>query len=92
MLLLVIGKMAILLVYLRIFPTREIRYAVHGLNAFLLCHGILYFLLNALQCLPMESIWDRYITDRKCLDINAIVYSSGIPSIFEDVAITRCDE
>ncbi|KAK4205846.1 hypothetical protein QBC37DRAFT_245881, partial [Rhypophila decipiens] len=57
------------------------QYAVHGLNAFLAFHGILYVLLTAAQCLPVDSIWDRYITDRKCLNTNAIVYSSGILSI-----------
>ncbi|KAH8655543.1 hypothetical protein BX600DRAFT_372284, partial [Xylariales sp. PMI_506] len=87
MLLLVTGKISILLVYLRIFPTPHIRYAVYGLSAFLVSHGIVYLLLNALQCLPVASIWDRYIIDRKCIDVNAIVYSSGILSIFEDIAI-----
>ncbi len=87
MILLVVGKMSILLVYLRIFPDKQFRYAVYGLNAFLAFHGILYFLLTALQCLPVDSIWDRYITDRRCINANAIIYSSAILSIFEDVAI-----
>ncbi len=87
MILLVVGKMSILLVYLRIFPSPQFRYVVYGMNAFLVFHGLLYFLLTALQCLPVESIWDRYITDRKCINANAIVYSSGLLSIFEDVAI-----
>lgn len=87
MILLVVGKISILLVYLRIFPGQRFRYAIYGLNAFLVLHGILYSLLTALQCLPVDSIWDRYITDRKCIDTNAIVYSSGILSIFEDIAI-----
>lgn len=87
MVLLVVGKMSILLVYLRIFPGQRFRYAVYGLNAILVVHGILYALLTALQCLPVVSLWNRYITDRKCINANAIVYSSGILSILEDVAI-----
>lgn len=75
MILFVVGKMSILLslVYLRIFPGQGFRYCVYGLSAFLSLHGVLYLLLTALQCLPVDSIWDRFITDRKCININAIV-------------------
>lgn len=87
MLLLVASKISILLVYARIFPNRRFQYAVYVLATFLVCHGVLYLLLTALQCLPVNSIWDRSITNPKCLNANAIVYSSGVLSIFEDVAI-----
>lgn len=87
MILLVVGKMSILLVYLRIFPGQRFRHAVYGINAVLVFHGILYFLLTALQCLPVDSIWDRYITNRRCINTNAILYSSGMLSIFEDIVI-----
>jgi hypothetical protein len=87
MVLLVVSKMSILLVYLRIFPVQRFQYAVYGLSAILVVHGILYALLTALQCLPIVSLWNRYITDRQCIGANAIVYSSGVLSSFEDVAI-----
>ena len=44
-------------------------------------------LLIALQCLPVYSIWDRYIADRKCMDETAVAYSSAALSILEDIAI-----
>ena len=87
MILLVTGKISVLLVYLRIFPNKQFRHVVYGLSTFLALHGILFFLLTTLQCLPVDSIWDRYITDRRCMDATAIAYSSGILSIIEDVAI-----
>ncbi|KAK4159494.1 hypothetical protein QBC43DRAFT_221924, partial [Cladorrhinum sp. PSN259] len=87
MLLLMASKISILLVYRRIFPARRFRYAVNLLSAFFACHGILYILLTAIQCLPVYSIWNRYVTSRKCLDATAISYSNGALSILEDVAI-----
>ncbi|KAH7029683.1 uncharacterized protein B0I36DRAFT_205612, partial [Microdochium trichocladiopsis] len=87
MVLLVVGKMAILLVYLRIFPGSTFRHITYALIGFLAVHGVIYALLTTLQCIPIDSIWDRLITDRRCLDVNAVVYSSGILSILEDIVI-----
>ncbi|KAH7009426.1 uncharacterized protein B0I36DRAFT_226338, partial [Microdochium trichocladiopsis] len=87
MVLLVVGKMAILLVYLRIFPVPTIRHITWALLCLLPVLGAVYTLLTALQCIPIESIWDRLITARRCIDINAVIYSRGILSIVEDVAI-----
>ncbi|KAK3934000.1 hypothetical protein QBC46DRAFT_274670 [Diplogelasinospora grovesii] len=87
MLLLIASKLSILLVYARLFPARKFQYAVNSLSVFLACHGVLYLLLTAMQCLPVYSVWDRYITDRKCINVTAVAYSSGVISIIEDVAI-----
>jgi hypothetical protein len=87
MLLLVAGKISILLLYARLFPAEGLQLAANSLSALLACHGVIYLLLTAMQCLPVYSIWDRYIANRKCLNVTAVIYSSGVLSILEDVAI-----
>ncbi|KAK3304839.1 uncharacterized protein B0T15DRAFT_576189 [Chaetomium strumarium] len=86
-LLLITSKISILLLYARLFPVQTFLWVIKGLGAFLGCHGVLYVLLIAMQCLPVYTIWDRYVTDRKCIDVTAVAYSSGALSILEDVAI-----
>ncbi|KAH7303145.1 hypothetical protein B0I35DRAFT_365508, partial [Stachybotrys elegans] len=87
MILLIVGKLSILLVYLRIFPNRDFRRAVYALALILIFHGAIFCLLTIFQCLPVDSIWDRSMESKKCINTNAIVYSSGILSILEDFAI-----
>ncbi|KDN62713.1 hypothetical protein CSUB01_08519 [Colletotrichum sublineola] len=38
-------------------------------------------------CIPVDSIWDRNITDRRCVTLPAVGYSSSALAIAEDVAI-----
>jgi hypothetical protein len=86
-LLLITSKVSILLLYARLFPVQKFLWAIKGLGALLGCHGVLFVLLIAMQCLPVYAIWDRYVTDRKCIDVTAVAYTSGALSILADIAI-----
>lgn len=51
-------------------------------------HGLVFFLLVVFQCLPISSIWDKTITDAKCLPVSAVIGFTGAGlSIVEDFII-----
>ncbi|KAI3547780.1 integral membrane protein [Colletotrichum abscissum] len=80
-------KLSIVLFLGRIFPSETFRRIAQGLQVILLLHGTLFIVPFATQCVPVQSIWDRTITDRRCLNLQAVGYSSGGLAMAEDIAI-----
>lgn len=80
-------KLSIVLFLGRIFPSETFRRIAQGLLVILLLHGTLFIIPFATQCVPVQSIWDRTITDRRCLHLQAVGYSSGGLAMAEDIAI-----
>lgn len=76
-----------MLVFARLFPCRRFQLAAKGINAFLIIHGLVYSILFAVQCLPVYSLWDRGVTDRACINIRVVAYSSSALNVVEDIAI-----
>ncbi|TIC89986.1 hypothetical protein CH35J_012531 [Colletotrichum higginsianum] len=80
-------KLSIVLFLGRIFPSQTFRRIAQGIEVILLLHGTLCTIPFAVQCTPVQSIWDRTITDRRCLNLQAVGYSSGGLAMAEDIAI-----
>ncbi|KAK1952059.1 hypothetical protein LY78DRAFT_731281 [Colletotrichum sublineola] len=80
-------KLSIVLFLYRIFPSQAFRRIARGIGIVLLLHGTLFVIPFAAQCTPVQSIWDRTITDRHCLNLQAVGYSSGGLAMAEDIAI-----
>ncbi|TQN68645.1 hypothetical protein CSHISOI_06967 [Colletotrichum shisoi] len=80
-------KLSIVLFLGRIFPSQTFRRIAQGIEVILLLHGTLFTIPFAVQCTPVQSIWDRTITDRRCLNLQAVGYSSGGLAMAEDIAI-----
>ncbi|KAE9565854.1 hypothetical protein CGMCC3_g17391 [Colletotrichum fructicola] len=80
-------KLSIVLFLGRVFPSETFRRIALGIQLVLLLHGTLFTIPFAAQCVPVQSIWDRTITDRRCLNLQAVGYSSGGLAIAEDMAI-----
>ncbi|KAK1966814.1 hypothetical protein LY78DRAFT_538572, partial [Colletotrichum sublineola] len=80
-------KLLIVLFLHRIFPSQTFRRIARGIVIVLLLHGTLFTIPFAVQCTPVQSIWDRTITDRRCLNLQAVGYSSSGLAMAEDVAI-----
>lgn len=56
--------------------------------AFMFVHGLVFFLLVIFQCWPVRAIWDKTITDAKCLPVStAIGFTGAGLSIVEDFII-----
>ncbi|TDZ33059.1 Satratoxin biosynthesis SC1 cluster protein 4 [Colletotrichum spinosum] len=83
----VFAKISILLFFSRIFPARWFQLTVRYFSVFLLLHGLIFLLLIILQCMPISSIWDRSIADRKCMNVTAVGYAGAVCSIVEDLVI-----
>ncbi|OHW95677.1 integral membrane protein [Colletotrichum incanum] len=80
-------KLSIILFLRRIFPSQTFRRIAQAIEIILLLHGTLFTILFTVQCIPVRSIWDRTITDRQCLNLQAVGYSSGGLAMAEDIAI-----
>ncbi|KAF9700165.1 hypothetical protein EKO04_001959 [Ascochyta lentis] len=86
----IFSKVAILAFYSRLFPDfiRWFRWSVRGMVAFMFVHGFVFFLLVVFQCWPVRSIWDKTVTDAKCLPVSAVIGFTGAAlSIVEDIII-----
>jgi len=82
----VTAKVAILVLFGRIFPAKWLQRAIIVCGVILVGHGLIYMLLVILQCLPVHAIWDRAV-QAKCLDVTALTVSGAILSIIEDIVI-----
>ncbi|KAJ8118050.1 hypothetical protein OPT61_g890 [Boeremia exigua] len=86
----IFSKVAILALYSRLFPESIawFRWSVRGMVTFMYVHGLVFFFLVVFQCLPIASIWDKTITNGKCLPISAVIGFTGAAlSIAEDIII-----
>ncbi|KAE9365087.1 hypothetical protein N431DRAFT_353714, partial [Stipitochalara longipes BDJ] len=81
-----IAKFSILFLYLRIFPTPSFRLAVKLSMAVIVCHTIAFTIGVAMQCLPLDSLWDPTI-QAKCIDIHVFAIWGAALSIFYDIVI-----
>ncbi|KAJ4347712.1 hypothetical protein N0V95_005166 [Ascochyta clinopodiicola] len=86
----IFSKVAILALYSRLFPDfiTWFRWSVRGMITFMFVHGLVFFLLVIFQCWPIKSIWDKTVTDARCLPVSAAIGFTGAAlSIVEDVII-----
>lgn len=82
----VTAKVSILILFWRIFTVRWFRITVWCCVTFLIIHGLLFLLLIAFQCVPLDGVWDKSIT-AKCLNVTAIGWAGAVSSIVEDIVI-----
>ncbi|KAJ5458263.1 hypothetical protein N7475_009651 [Penicillium sp. IBT 31633x] len=61
------AKLALLMFYLRVFPTRKFRIFVYLVGALVLAVGVCAFLATVLQCRPFPYTWDRSIPGGTCM-------------------------
>lgn len=81
-----IAKVSICALYARVFVDPKFRRKVRFVLYFLTGHFVLYLFLAALQCVPVQSVWDRTI-DGHCLNLFAISYTGAAGSILEDILL-----
>lgn len=79
-------KFSILLLYRRLFPSRQFLWRLYGTGAFVLCYTIAAFLCFVLQCVPLESLWNPTVTGR-CIDIILVFILLGALNAATDAAI-----
>lgn len=82
----VFAKVAIVMLYLRVFTTPWFKWACWAFVAFMFGHGTIFALLIFFQCIPVAAVWDRFLSSR-CLNVNAVGWAGAVLSIIEDIVL-----
>ncbi|KAF5025650.1 hypothetical protein F66182_2256 [Fusarium sp. NRRL 66182] len=79
-------KLALLLMYLRIFPSRRFRVVSAIIAATVVAWWIAICAVCIFQCTPIRKAWLPWI-DGTCINLKASFVGNAIPNILTDVAI-----
>ncbi|KAK2052452.1 hypothetical protein LY76DRAFT_491844, partial [Colletotrichum caudatum] len=79
-------KISLLLMYCRIFPSRNFRIAAIGIGGITVAWWIAILCVCIFQCTPIEKAYMPFI-DGTCIDLKASFIGNAIPNILTDVAI-----
>ena len=72
--------LAILLFYIRIFPTTWMRKAVYTIGVWDILWTISTVLVTILQCTPIDFMWNQNIHGGKCINSDAFYFACGLTS------------
>ncbi|KAK6197669.1 separin protein [Pestalotiopsis sp. IQ-011] len=83
---LAIGKISILLFYLRVFPQQNFRYMVFVMIALNAMYAVGFGLAVVLQCTPVDGAWRSWDGEYKarCFNVNYLGWSGAGANIFFD--------
>lgn len=82
-------KVALLFLYLRIFPTPNVRRVLWGSVIVTHMFAIAFLFAAVFQCKPVSFYWHRWDGEHQgsCLDISAITWSNAAVSVALDLWI-----
>jgi hypothetical protein len=80
-------KLNLLFFYLRIFPSRTIKWLLWPTVAFTVLFGLGFIVSSVLICHPISFVWTRWShgTQGTCLNLNAMAWSNAAISIALDL-------
>jgi len=79
-------KLCILLMYRRLFPTRQFKLAVYILGSVLLIWWLSTFLLGVVNCRPIQGFWDPTVA-ATCINFENYSVGYAVVNILTDVII-----
>ena len=79
-------KISILLLYLRIFPSKGFRRAVFAVMTFVLLYASASIIATVLECKPINRVWNKSLPG-SCINLTAFWYSNAAANILGDLAI-----
>ncbi|PVI02278.1 hypothetical protein DM02DRAFT_613098 [Periconia macrospinosa] len=80
-------KLSLLLMYTRIFPTKNFRIGAYILGFITIGWVIAINCVSIFQCHPIEKAWLGPAIDGTCIDLKASFIGNAVPNILTDVAI-----
>lgn len=82
-------KTSIVVLYLRIFPTRNFRKACYGMLALLACFTVVFVVTLLTYCVPFSFVWTMWArrSTGRCIDMSAQTYVCAALNIIMDVTI-----
>ncbi|KAI0128368.1 hypothetical protein BJ170DRAFT_324852 [Xylariales sp. AK1849] len=87
-----LAKISILFLYQRVFDTggnraNWFRWAVRGLLVLTFFYGVVLALVMVFQCFPVSAIWDKSVTNAKCLNVYVSIGTGAILGIIGDFVL-----
>lgn len=81
-------KFSILLMYARLFPTKNFRYAIYTTTFLVLSWVLGVLFAQVLNCVPLSAAWKPAARgNARCIDIERFYYGNGISNLLTDVLI-----
>lgn len=82
-------KIAVLLFYTRVFPSKSILYITHVLIGVCAAYTLSLCIVLFLVCRPISSFWTQWRNPgrAKCININASSWAAAAINIFLDAAV-----
>lgn len=80
-------KLAILILYKRLFPMRTVRILVYGLAGILISASLANTIVSLAACKPFEANYNPALPGGRCVDKESFFVWTSIPNIFTDVVM-----
>lgn len=80
-------KISVLLLYLRIFPHKSVRYPVIATIGMIAISTTIIFFMTVFSCHPVTFFWNRDIRGGTCINVNKLAYANSAMSIIQDLLI-----
>ena len=80
-------KLAILSLYLRVFPQRPYRLASYMLGAILLASYIANTLTACFICTPVRAFWNHSLPGARCINENLWFRCASVPNLVTDIGL-----
>ena len=82
-----VPKLAILSLYLRIFPEKPYRSACYIISGVLMASLMANITAVSVVCIPFKALWDPSIQGARCINQNAFFRYSTLPNIITDLCM-----
>ncbi|KAL8957986.1 MAG: hypothetical protein Q9193_004867, partial [Seirophora villosa] len=83
----VLTKLSILLLYIRIFPVRNLRIACAVVGALVALLGAGIFAVGFAQCRPFRYIWDKSVPGGHCVAVERVFYGTAVSSLLLNTVV-----
>ena len=83
-------KLSIVLLYRRLFPTRQFSYVLHFCTFLVVGWAVAVFIVNLLQCKPISYFWLQFTDPTakgKCIDWHSYFIGNASASVVSDFII-----
>jgi hypothetical protein len=80
-------KLAIMVLYLRIFPHNTLRRLIYATSVFTVLFCIATVLTTIFQCTPVHAIWDFDLPEFTCIPYVDFLYASAAINVVTDILV-----